>query len=143
MRSISWITLLVSLFIFQSLWNVAAAFCLHEDVSSLSVQTSHFGHHQTKLCAKTTHQNTTDQNLKNKHSKEQADQNTSTVLLAEDHQDHLPSMTYIILQKEKILVDPLHLEIKETHQFNWQNHYQPPDLSQHRPPPEYTPLMVG
>lgn len=125
MRSISWITLLVSLFIFQSLWNVAAAFCLHEDISSLSVQTSHFGHHQTKLCAKTTHQN------------------TSTVLLAEDHQDHLPSMTYIILQKEKILVDPLHLEIKETHQFNWQNHYQPPDLSQHRPPPEYTPLMVG
>ena len=28
---------------------------------------------------------------------------------------------HALKKKEKILVDPLHLEIKETHQFNWQN----------------------
>ncbi|MEG2695835.1 MAG: cation transporter, partial [Acinetobacter sp.] len=31
MRSTTWISVLVALFMFQSLWNVAAAFCIHEE----------------------------------------------------------------------------------------------------------------
>lgn len=56
MRSAVWITFLVALFTFQSIWNVAAAFCVHESVSSThnenqtnQVSTKHFGHHDTSL----------------------------------------------------------------------------------------------
>ncbi len=44
------ITLLLSLFMFQSLWNVAAAFCVHENTTASS-GLSHFGHHVTLHCS--------------------------------------------------------------------------------------------
>lgn len=52
MRSTTWISVLVALFMFQSLWNVAAAFCVHEEQKAQVVtqQSFHFGHHQTTLC---------------------------------------------------------------------------------------------
>lgn len=50
MRSTTWITVLVGLFMFQSFWNVAAAFCVHEQQPQ-SQQSYHFGHHQNTLCA--------------------------------------------------------------------------------------------
>ena len=43
-RSAVFMTLLLSLFMFQSFWNVAAAFCAHEQPSEYSTLT-HFGHH--------------------------------------------------------------------------------------------------
>lgn len=138
MRSITCITLLVSLFIFQSLWNVAAAFCVHERSNTQASYSTHFGHHQTQLCVNTQHQ---DEN--NTHPIASSDENKINVPLGEDHQDHLPSMTHIILQTAQTNIQPFMVLFKDQPEFNWQNFYQPPDLSRHSPPPEFSPLMVG
>lgn len=142
MRSTTWISVLVALFMFQSLWNVAAAFCVHEEQKAQVVtqQGFHFGHHQTTLCV-------SDDKA---HQQISVDDHTQTANdqfeLGEDHQDHqdhLPSMAHLIIPKEKNYQLPLALELRERPQFFWHNAYQAPDLLGQHPPPELSPLMVG
>ncbi|MEN8415948.1 cation efflux protein, CzcI-like [Acinetobacter radioresistens] len=136
MWSTTWITVLVGLFMFQSLWNVAAAFCVHEE-QTLVQQSYHFGHHQNTLCI------SHDRQHKHDTQSDHKDIKNNNLKLGEDHQDHLPSMTHLIVQNEKISVL---IPVFETHvipEFHWKNSYQAPDLFQQSPPPEFSPLMVG
>lgn len=157
MRSITWVTILVSLFMFQSMWNVAAAFCVHEDHNTQSVQPFHFGHHQNLLCDKEKqfsqkHQHsdkkdsnsnlsTTSSHLDQKQLN-QADIDSNAGKFT-DHQDHLPSMANVILFKDTSLIQPSNLFVETVPEFNWINAYRSPDLFELSPPPEHTPLMVG
>ena len=137
MRSSTWITVLVGLFMFQSFWNVAAAFCVHEQQPSLQ-QSYHFGHHQNTLCTSDQGQNNDD------HQQAEIQKASSNDLkIGEDHQDHLPSMTHLLVQNEKFDVVHPNFEIEANPQFYWKNGYQPPDLLLQSPPPEFSPLMVG
>ena len=136
MRSITWITVLVGLFMFQSLWNVAAAFCVHKEQAQVQ-QLYHFGHHQNNLCVSDDHLN---------HAEKNSDQlkvSDNDLNIGEDHQDHLPSMMHLYLKNEKFDVVNAHLELTVIPQFYWMNSYQPPDLFHQSPPPEFSPLMVG
>ena len=136
MRSTSWITILVGLFMFQSLWNVAAAFCVHDEKVEIQQQ-YHFGHHQNTLCTSDNAQSSVKEHSKHLNT------NSSDIQLGEDHHDHLPSMTHLIVQDQKHLLDAPHISIEETPKFHWKNDYQAPDLSQQSPPPEFSLLMVG
>ena len=117
-RSAVLMTLLLSLFMFQSLWNVAAAFCGHETVSQSKGQ-HHFGHHvvDTSSCT-TPHQQTTDHTASN----------GSVPVSLQDHHDHLPSCFHVVV-----------IEAQQP-QYHWFNSYQSPDLTGHHPPPVLTPL---
>ncbi|WP_218953175.1 cation efflux protein, CzcI-like [Acinetobacter sp. YH12049] len=143
MRSATWITVLVGLFMFQSLWNVAAAFCVHEEQTQV-VQSYHFGHHQNTLCVS----NETNP----QHSLHQASDESSSkpvkniandLQLGEDHQDHLPSMTHLIVQNQQSILFIAHQAFEYSPKFVWKNLYQAPDLLLQTPPPVYAPLMAG
>jgi hypothetical protein len=173
MRSMTWITILVGLFMFQGVWNVAAAFCVHEKVEShatksLTVSSNlqkvqnnpqsvqHFGHHDAYLhhahaeeTALSIQSNDVavpapDAQLTQEHNA--VSQQSIQALLDlsnDDHTDHLPSMGHLILSKLKPLDAVIwHIHSKEPAYF-WLNAYQSPDLFQHAPPPEFSPLMVG
>lgn len=144
-RSGRFITVLLCLFMFQSLWNVAAAFCGHEKQlnQSSSVVIQHFGHHMAMNC----HQDdqtslNLNNNLKDKHL------SSSIYNLSEnlqnDHSDHLPSFSHFIVGEkhqqadEPILSDDLNAQL-----LDWKNFYQSPDLYLKNPPPVLTPLLVG
>lgn len=80
---------MLSLFIFQSLWNVAAAFCVHETLSTHSTTLPHFGHHGAVRC---------EQNQTTKHNHVSAVQEKtplSSVFATDDHRDHLPSFAIL------------------------------------------------
>lgn len=139
MRSTTWITVLVGLFMFQSFWNVAAAFCVHEEISSHTQQSFHFGHHQNDLCLDNNAQHDHVNHLKTDSDKKQ----NTKFQIGEDHQDHLPSMIHWLVQKERTYPTLSLIEVKEVPQFYWYNNYQAPDLSLPSPPPELSPLMVG
>lgn len=130
MRSASWITLLLALFMFQSLWNVAAAFCVHEE-SSAVIQQYHFGHHTNALCVSETKE----------HSHAVSDTNVLT--LGDDHQDHLPSMTHLILEQPQSVPAQTLFSYAVVPKYLWRNDYRSPDLIAKSPPPEFSPLMVG
>ena len=138
MRSVAWVTVLASLFIFQSLWNVAAAFCVHEETRIQTQQISHFGHHQNTLCLSA--------QLQREHNpqhKSDLNQQPSDFEIGEDHQDHVPSMAHLLVQKEKnYQIFPI-FEAAVIPHFVWNNRYQSPDLFQLSPPPELSLLMVG
>ena len=142
MRSATWITVLVGLFMFQSLWNVAAAFCVHEEQTPV-LQSYHFGHHQNTLCV------SSEKNLQ--HSLHQASEsiskpvkNTASDLqLGEDHQDHLPSMTHLIVQNQQSILFIAHQSFEYSPKFVWKNLYQAPDLLLQISSPVYAPLMAG
>ncbi|OTG79662.1 cation transporter [Acinetobacter sp. ANC 5054] len=121
---------------FQSFWNVAAAFCVHEQQSQLQ-QSYHFGHHQNTLCVSDNHQYDHHEQSENKKTI------SNDLKIGEDHQDHLPSMTHLIVQNEKFDVVHPNFEVEVDPQFHWKNSYQPPDLFLQSPPPEFSPLMVG
>lgn len=132
---------LMLLFMFQGVWNVAAAFCAHESVINVTTQhATHFGHHQSQSCdlASDTQQQKT---------KVFADKPVVADRLLsflEDHHDHLPSFSHFIM------VD----DYKETEQtffnhyiqnklFDWDCFYQSPHLGSLNPPPELIPLFAG
>ena len=131
MRSMTWITVLVGLFMFQSFWNVAAAFCVHEESISVS-QNYHFGHHSNALCASDT-----------QHDHQASKSVSKTLDLGEDHQDHLPSMTHLILEQQHHSFIPLLFSLAVAPKYAWCNDYRSPDLNSQSPPPEFSPLMVG
>jgi hypothetical protein len=129
------ITLLLSLFMFQSFWNVAAAFCVHEAEPKSLTQMAHFGHHTTVSCESQAHgveQNTTVQV-----------QTTFdfAAFAQDDHSDHLPSFAHIMLTEAlQSAVSPIFIPVLTQVQFNWQNLYQSPHLFPANPPPVLTPL---
>jgi hypothetical protein len=118
---------LLSLFIFQSLWNVAAAYCVHENTSS----SHHFGHHSIENTACATH----------------ADDAVSAALdqpapfSLQDHHDHLPSCFHVIvMEAQPQLQQPILLIYQSEQKYDWSNLYQSPHLSRANPPPVLTPL---
>ena len=141
MRSATWITVLIGLFMFQSLWNVAAAFCMH-DSNERAELIGHFGHHQNILC-QNEDDDAKDSKLHQKYNNVLNQDHKANQSVSEDHHDHLPSMIHFILQQahDAALKDrfvPLLLV-----EFFWQNLYQEPDLFINNPPPNYNSLLVG
>lgn len=140
-RSRIFITLLMTLFMFQSFWNVAAAFCQHENLIELNqAQLNHFGHHQSDLCPQN--------QIPPEHSNISladctgSDQDQANVL--DDHQDHLPSFAHFMLvdvfQSAAALSGSAYEGLL---QVNWKNLYQSPHLKLPHPPPEILPLLAG
>ncbi|QDK99424.1 cation transporter [Acinetobacter tandoii] len=134
-RSRFFIALLLSLFMFQSFWNVAAAFCVHEEQPKRVTAMSHFGHHTSVSCesqAAAVHPKNTDQ------------VQTAFDLAAfqqDDHSDHLPSFAQIMLtEAQPAAVSPVFTPKLVQVQFNWQNLYQSPHLFPSNPPPVLAPL---
>ena len=142
MRSTTWITVLVGLFMFQSLWNVAAAFCVHEEPAQVQ-QSYHFGHHQNTLCVSSEshsqHSSLNATELTGQHLKTAINE----IQIGEDHQDHLPSMTHLIVQNHQSIIFNLHQAFEHSPKFDWKNFYQTPDLLLQTPPPVFAPLMAG
>lgn len=122
---------MLSLFIFQSLWNVAAAFCVHETLSTHSTTLPHFGHHGAVRC---------EQNQTTKHTQMQALQEkmqSSSVFATDDHRDHLPSFAHFILSHvQQSANEPLFSAYVPRLEYL----YQSPHLSRANPPPVLTPL---
>ncbi len=108
------------------------------------LQSYHFGHHQNTLCASAVKHNL-------QHSLHQAFEsiskpvkNTANDLqLGEDHQDHLPSMTHLIVQNQQSILFIAHQSFEYSPKFLWKNLYQAPDLLLQTPPPVHAPLMAG
>lgn len=173
MRSLTWITILVGLFMFQSIWNVAAAFCVHEnidvhvlnsntrdshqDISGLKVPIQHFGHHDAYFHAshgveqsvqdvQTDLSQSTYSDVQLLNSLDIFNQQNTQAFLDfnyDDHTDHLPSMGHLILSIVKHLDTVVWYVHSETPDYFWLNAYESPDLFYYSPPPELSPLMVG
>ena len=127
------ISVLLSLFIFQSLWNVAAAYCGHENISQQSILDSHFGHHLPANAEVVTKQHI--------HSINQDTTDLPMPLSLQDHHDHLPSCFHVVVTEEQQLLDTPVLRVQQSEQqYYWSNFYQSPHLSGINPPPLYTPL---
>ena len=151
---------------FQSLWNVAAAFCDHENaqVSSQSFTIAHFGHHVAPNCAQDqqqhanqssildqvqsetfahdpqnfSHQNYSDQN----HSHQNHSQlNDFLNHLEDDHSDHLPSFAHFIaVDVQQQAEQAKFTAYPESAFIDWHNLYQSPHLFLNNPPPVLSPL---
>ena len=132
-RSAVFMTLLLSLFIFQSLWNVAAAYCGHENISQQSILDSHFGHHLPANAEVVTKQHI--------HSINQDTTDLPMPLSLQDHHDHLPSCFHVVVTEAQQLLDTPVLRVQQSEQqYYWSNFYQSPHLSGLNPPPVLTPL---
>ena len=116
---------------FQSFWNVAAAFCAHETASEYSTL-NHFGHHVPENA-----------HVAEKHSTavDQDNADLPMPLSLQDHHDHLPSCFHVVVtEAQQQLKDPM-LQTHEVEQkYYWSNSYQSPHLSGLNPPPVLTPL---
>lgn len=124
------IAILTALLLFQSVWNIAAAFCVHENTREVA-STPHFGHHQVLSSC----QQSPDSAAKISHDSTHAQKDM------EDHADHLPSFTQIALLEHQS--DPLRAEqfiVPARQNYVWQNFYQSPDLTGQNPPPLLSPL---
>ena len=124
---------------FQSIWNVAAAFCQHEENLSASgiiiAPQHHFGHHQTISC-ETSHQDDSKQQSSNS--------STQANTFSCDHQNHLPSFMHLILVNVQQSVETLQsFYALESPHYHWLNAYQSPDLYRLNPPPQSSLLSVG
>lgn len=136
-RSGIFITVILSLFMFQSLWNVAAAFCGHENLKITHIQNaqSHFGHHVALHCeSDASHQKTavyTDSQL------------SSDFLnnFQDDHRDHLPSFAhFIVVDIQQQTDQPKSMAYLGSAFIDWENLYQSPHLFLQNPPPISAPL---
>lgn len=129
-RSGLFMTVLLSLFIFQGIWNIAAAFCLHENSVTLP-STPHFGHHV----------------LTEQHKKSQHTQHPSMMQLEQylgqmdQHSDHLAMVNYLHVASPEHALDQAQV-FKLMQQVFWHpdDLYQSPDLNLLIPPPVY-PLL--
>lgn len=136
-RSRIFITVLFSLFIFQSLWNVAAAFCIHEN-SQTSQNSSHFGHHISVNIHSHESNSTADstKDTSNDHSQNQYPQ-----IQLDDHTDHLPSFAhFMLLEFRNEMSQIISVYSHKKPYFDWHNLYQSPFLAFLTPPPNLTPL---
>lgn len=147
-RSGIFIGILLSLFMFQSLWNVAAAFCTHEnrkDVPTLGLK--HFGHHVALSCQKDDQHDLEHADLQKTNNNKQLlwDQTISSTSfdqnLKDDHRDHLPSFSHFMVIDVQQEADKPHFSINlRTLFMDWNNLYQSPHLFLPNPPPVYSPL---
>ena len=133
-QKVTFISVLFSLLVFQSLWNIAAAFCVHENVTislsnGYSSSANHFGHHQqSKTCIDDAHLPISD----------------PFSFAVDDHHDHLPSFTQLILNEaHEAYFYPITTDVIRQFKIDWSNLYQSPDLVLNSPPPMLSPLLVG
>lgn len=125
--------LLLSLFIFQSLWNVAAAYCGHENINTTNNSVvTHFGHHVPESSIASTHYSVV------------SDQEASDLPMSlnlQDHHDHLPSCFHVVvIEAQQQLDEPILRTLESEPKYHWSNSYQSPHLSGLNPPPVLTPL---
>lgn len=148
-RSGMFITVLLGLFMFQSLWNVAAAFCDHESerVFTNELTSQHFGHHVAVNCSKDQqqHQMTLSKQLTLEilviHPDESPQLHDFLMHLQDDHSDHLPSFShFIIVEAQQQANVPLLSSSLMQHKIDWVNLYQSPHLYLPNPPPVLFPL---
>ncbi|WP_205620025.1 cation efflux protein, CzcI-like [Acinetobacter sp. neg1] len=130
-RSTIFITVLLSLFMFQGFWNVAAAFCAHEKSGEYS-SFNHFGHHvPEKSQVSAQHAVVVDQDASD----------LPMPLSLQDHHDHLPSCFHVVVTEAQQQLDEPILRMHQAEQkYYWSNSYQSPHLSGLNPPPVLTPL---
>lgn len=137
-------TLVLSLFIFQSLWNVAAAFCTHENtpVTARGLMEQHFGHHLALNCQQDQQQHQTrDETGLQTHTPQHAQLNNIFTHLADDHSDHLPSFAhFIVIAVVQQAETPIFTARLTRQTFDWHNLYQSPHLYLPSPPPVFAPL---
>lgn len=120
-------SVLFSLLIFQSLWNVAAAFCAHENQEKAL---HHFGHH----AALNVYQAHTEQ-------KDAGNISHKAPLNLQDHHDHLPSCFHVVMTEVTKQAEAPVVHVQELSQiYHWSNSYQSPHLTALKPPPVLTPL---
>lgn len=144
-RSSMFIAILMTLFMFQSFWNVAAAFCSHENLIELNQpQLNHFGHHQSDLCPQDLQQVAHQHSALDLAQADCSEPHADQISFGDDHQDHLPSFSHFIVidrfQSTAALSLSAYVDVL---QVNWKNLYQSPHLSRQNPPPEYFPLLAG
>lgn len=144
-RSGIFITVLLSLFMFQSLWNVAAAFCDHENTYSASnVVVPHFGHHLALNCEQDQHHHLSHSyNSEFQYSDKYNDLMLDDFLnhLGDDHRDHLPSFAHFIISDVQGEANQPKLSAySESNLIDWKNLYQSPHLFPDHPPPVDSPL---
>lgn len=118
--------LLSCFLLLQSVWNVAAALCLHENKNTIAVvERPHFGHHV----------------VTERHSTLHIQLDALTTSEQHDHSDHLPSLNPIMLsQLDQELQQIAHNYISVMQKTDWNNLYQSPDLAFNSPPPILAPL---
>lgn len=123
---------------FQSLWNVAAAFCAHETASNSKYSTIpyHFGHHLDASVEQLSdhHQLKTDTaNFKTA--------STHLPAIWIDHHDHLPTCLHIVVaETEQNALEPSRTGKLARSVYDWADSYQSPHLIGSNPPPVLTPL---
>lgn len=105
------------------MWNIAAAFCTHENSTSSAYTTQmHFGHHSSG------HQLT-------------LNKGTKLLISQDDHSDHLPSFSPLILaENTQALPDPIAKLLNVKNYTDWRNLYSSPYLGFNSPPPISAPL---
>lgn len=136
-------TVLMLLFMFQGIWNVAAAFCAHESVIDVTTsETTHFGHHQGQSC------DATSDSQKQKQQVFTDTANTVSVdglpSFLDEHHDHLPSFSHFIVMDDYAGTgQALFNHYIQKKLFAWESLYQSPHLSSLNPPPEFMPLFAG
>ncbi|WP_410487445.1 cation efflux protein, CzcI-like [Acinetobacter sp. SAAs470] len=127
-RSRLFITVLLSLFIFQSAWNIAAAFCIHGNNPD-SALINHFGHHV----------------LNQQHYNHTHSVSSGSLLKYLDqinqHGDHLPSVNWVYILPQDTAIDPRMIIVFSPVIF-WDqaNFYQSPYLNIPIQPPVFSPL---
>ena len=120
------ITILLTLFTFQSVWNVAAAFCTHENRPAIQKSSSaHFGHHQL-----------TSEHLAQHPNVLNTADNPPDV---QDHSDHLPSFSPVMAAVQAHTLAPHQTSMQVLRHYDWHNLYQSPDLFTANPPPVFAP----
>ncbi|MPW45617.1 cation efflux protein, CzcI-like [Acinetobacter guerrae] len=121
---------------FQSLWNVATAFCAHETASKNSVTAFHFGHH---FDSATDHQSGS--SLLTAESKNLKNTVIHSPSIFMDHHDHLPTCLHIVMAEiGQHAREPFRSGYLTRSVYDWANSYQSPHLSGLNPPPVLTPL---
>ncbi|HEO1774231.1 cation efflux protein, CzcI-like [Acinetobacter baumannii] len=129
LRSTVFMSFLFSLLIFQSFWNVAAAFCVHENQEKVL---QHLSHHADLNVYQSLNQSDIEQidDLKNAYD---------DPLSLQGHHDHSPSCFHVFMtENEKQAQEPV-VRVHELSQvYYWSNSYQSPLLGSLNPPPVLT-----
>ncbi|MEO9280509.1 cation efflux protein, CzcI-like [Acinetobacter sp. WA-87] len=127
-RSALFMSVLFCLLIFQSLWNVAAAFCAHENQEKAL---HHFGHHAALNYEISQHGHTEKTDV--------AGTTHKAPLNLSDHHDHLPSCFHVVIvEAQEKIVSPLMRSSELKQQYYWSNSYKSPHISKQDPPPVLT-----
>ena len=142
-RSDIFISILMGLFIFQSLWNVSAAFCAHESKTAvIEKYTTHFGHHESSDGDAGQELEVETQQIKSSISSLISADHIKITL--DDHHDHLPSFSHFIIVEAQPQTERQFLIDNQSDRLNYMNNfYTSPHLDGINPPPEFVPLLAG